>query len=121
MPRRVKHNRSFLTPLAENFIQRISSKDSRLRRRIVRYGFWILGGMFFYSLMSGTYGLPRIARLEIQRRTLEQSNRQIRAQVADLARTKKRLLYDRDYIEYIARIRYFMVAPGETVYRYRVR
>ena len=121
MPRRKKQSRSFLTPLAENFIKRISTADSRLRRRVVRYGFWTLAGLFLYSLMSGTYGLPRIARLELERRSLEQSNRHIRAEVADFARTKKRLLYDPNYIEYIARTRYFMVAPGETVYRYRVR
>ena len=121
MPRRVKQNRSFLTPLAENFIQRISSQDSRLRRKLVRYGFWILGIMFLYSLMAGDYGLPRIARLELERQSLTDANRQVRADVIDLARTRSRLLYDRAYIEKIARTRYFMVGPGETVYRYRTR
>lgn len=75
--------------------------------------------MFLYSLMSGTYGIPRIIRLELQRKTLIKSNQQELVNLIDASRIKKMLMYDKGYIEYIARTRYHMVYPGETIYRYR--
>jgi len=74
-----------------------------------------------YSFMSGTYGLPRIVRLEMERSRLQVSNRVLTAELIDAVRIRDMLRYDADYIEGIARSRYYMVYPGETVYRYRGR
>ena len=75
--------------------------------------------MFFYSIMVGTYSLPRITRLELQRRELIEANRQLTIELIDAARIKKKLLNDHSYIEYIARTKYRMARPNETIYRYR--
>lgn len=119
MPRRVKQSRSFLAPLAENFVRRLASTDKRLRRKVVRYGFWALGLMFVYSLMVGDYSLPRIGRLMVERRALVAANKQLTIDLIDAARTKRMLESDPAYIEYIARTRYHMALPNETIYRYR--
>lgn len=100
-------------------MRRLSSADKRLRRKVVKYGFWIIGLLFFYSLMSGTYGLPRIARLELERRALVKANKSLTMDLIDAARIKKMLESDPGYIEYIARTRYRMVYPNETIYRFR--
>ena len=119
MPRRVKQSQSRLAPLAENFLKRLSSTDARLRRKIVKYGFWAIGLMSAYSLMSGTYGIPRIVRLELEKHNLIETNHRELVNLIDADRVRKMLLYDRSYIEQIARTRYHMVYPGETIDRYR--
>jgi cell division protein FtsB len=119
MPRRVKQSRSFITPLAGNFIQRLASADKRLRQKVIRYGFWTLGLLFCYSLMIGTYSLPRIARLELERRTLIEANKQLTIELIDAARIREMIKSDPSYIEQIARTYYRMVRPNETIYRYR--
>ncbi len=119
MPRRVKQSRSFLTPLAEDFVRRLVNTDARLRRKVIRYGSWALGLLFCYSLMVGTYSLPRIARLELERRALIEANRKLTVDLIDAARIEEMLENDPTYIEQIARTRYRMVRPNETIYRYR--
>jgi len=119
MPRRLRQNRSFWAPLAENFVQRLSGTDQRLRRRIVRYGLWGVSLLFLYSLMGGSYSIPRIIRLEFEHRSLMEANRQYTAELVDAARIRDLLRNDKTYIEYIARTRYRMVQPDETIYRYR--
>ncbi|MCH7947171.1 MAG: septum formation initiator family protein [candidate division Zixibacteria bacterium] len=121
MPRKVKKNRSFLGPIAGNFIKRVSGADARLRRKVSRFGLWAIGLLFAWSLLSGTYGLPRIIRLELEKGALIESNLQKSAALVDGARIKKMLLSDPEYIEMIARTRCFMVYPGETIYRYQGR
>lgn len=86
---------------------------------MVKYGCWLLVLMVGYSFMSGTYGLPRIVRLELERSRLLASNRVLTAELIDAARIRNMLRHDPDYIERIARTRYYMVYPGETVYRNR--
>ena len=119
MPRRVKQSHSFIAPLAENFVRRLSSADKRLRRKITKYCFWTLGLLFVYSLMSGTYGIPRIVRFELERRSLVEANRKLTIDLIDAARIRKMLQSDPGYIEYIARTRCRMAYPNETIYRYR--
>ena len=121
MPRKVKKTRSFLGPIAGNFIKRVSGADARLRRKVSRLGLWAIGLVFAWSLFSGTYGLPRIIRLELEKGALIESNLQKSAALVDGARIKKKLLSDPEYIEMIARTRCFMVYPGETIYRYQGR
>jgi cell division protein FtsB len=119
MPRRVKQSRSILGPLAENFLRRLASTDRRLRRKVVKYGSWVLGLLFCYSLMAGTYSLPRIARLELERRALITTNKKLTVKLVDAARIRRLLESDPGYIEYIARTKYRMARPGETIFRYR--
>jgi cell division protein FtsB len=121
MARRRKSSRSLFSPLADNFIKRLSSTDVRFRQKVVRYCFWGLSLLFLYSLMSGTYGIPRIVRLELERKALRESNRRQEAALIDAVRVKKMLLSDPYYIEYIARTRYHMVYPNEIMYVYRYR
>ncbi|MFH1374856.1 MAG: septum formation initiator family protein [bacterium] len=119
MPRRVRQSRSLLTPLAENLVRRFASTDTRLRRQVVRYAFWMLGLLFGCSLMIGSYSLPRIVRLELEKRSLVTANRQLTIELVDSHRIKRMLQYDPVYLEYVARTRYRMARPGETIYRYR--
>ena len=108
-------------PIAGNFIKRVSGADARLRRKVSRFGLWAIGLLFAWSLLSGTYGLPRIIRLELEKGALTELNLQKSAALVDGARIKKMLLSDPEYIEMIARTRGFMVYPGETIYRYQGR
>ena len=103
----------------DNFVKRLSGTDLRLRRKLIKYGFWAIGLLFVYSLVSGTYGIPRIIRLEMQRKALIQSNRAELVDLIDSERIRDMLLNDKDYIEFIARTRYHMVYSNETIYRYR--
>lgn len=119
MPRRVRQSRTFLGPLAENFIKRLSSSDARLRRRIVRYGSWIITIIFLLSLVNSTYGIPRIVRLELRKHNLIEGNRDLTIELIDAERIRQMLRSDPLYIEKIARTRYRMVYPGETIYRFR--
>ncbi len=121
MPRRVKQSRSRLAPLAESFVRSLSNADARLRRKIVRYGFLAIGLLFFYSLMVGTYGLPRIVRLEMEKSALIEANRRAIVELIDNDRLREMLTGDRLYLEYLARTRYHMVKPNETIYYYRGR
>lgn len=100
-------------------MKRLSDANSRLRRRLIRYGFGAIGIMFLYSLMSGTYGIPRIIRLELEKRAMAEANQRELVDLIDAARMKEMLESDPNYIEYIARTRYHMVYPGEVIYRYR--
>jgi cell division protein FtsB len=119
MPRRIKQSRSFFAPLAENFMHRLSGADKRLRRKVVRSGFWLLGLLFCYSLLAGDYSIPRIVRLELQRSSLVEANRKLTIDLIDTARIVKVLKTDPHYIEYVARTRYHMAYPNETIFRYR--
>jgi len=121
MPRRVKKSKPTFANLADNLVKKVSSADVRTRRKIVRWGTWAIVIATFWSLMSGTYGLPRIVRLELKRRSLIEANRQLTAEYVDAAILRKKLVSDPQYIEYIARTRYYMVYPNETLYRYRIR
>lgn len=119
MPRRVKKSPSLLSPLTDNLVRRLSGTDNRIRRKVIKYGFWTIGLLFVYSLMSGTYGIPRIVRLEMERKAYIEANHQHTVDLVDAARTKEMLRSDPSYIEYIARTRYHMAYPNETIYRYQ--
>lgn len=119
MPRRIKNSRPFWAPLAENFKSRLTSEESRLRRQLTRYGLWLFGVVFIWSLVAGDYSIPRIIRLHMEHSALLEANRLHTAELADAARIRQLLQSDQSYIEYIARTRYRMVRPNEEIYRYR--
>jgi cell division protein FtsB len=85
---------------------------------MIRVSLWVVGLWFAYSLAFGTYSLPRIVRLELKKSHLIEANRRQTIELIDAVRTRRLLREDPDYIEQIARTRYFMVKPDETVYRY---
>lgn len=119
MSRRVRKSPSLFAPLADNFVKRLSGTSQRFRRKLIKYGFWAIGLLFLYSLMSGTYGIPRIIRLEMERKALIEANRRELVDLIDAERVRKMLQSDKTYIEYLARTRYRMAYPDETIYRYR--
>ncbi len=99
--------------------RKLSTADARLRRKIVRYAFWGVGLVFLYSMMVGTYSIPRIIRLELQKKSLVETNRTLLVNLIDSDRISKMLESDPIYLEHIARTRFHMVRPNETIYLYR--
>ena len=118
MPRRKKQKPSLLAP-AESLIRRLSNADARFRRKVIRGSIWIISLLFLYSLLSGSYGIPRIVRLKMEKEALIKKNRELSAELVDSYRIRNLLIDDPAYIEKIARTRYYMVRRGETIYRYR--
>ena len=100
-------------------MRRLSDTDARLRRKIVRYGLWAFALIFLYSVMVGNYSIPRIIRLQFERSALLEANQMKLAEIVDAEMIRDRLLSDPVYIEMIARTRFYMINPGETIYRYR--
>jgi cell division protein FtsB len=121
MPPRVRKTRSKRPSLAESFVKKLSSADARLRRKIVRYAYWSVGLLFSYSLMVGTYSIPRIIRLEMEKTELTESNQQLLVNLIDNDRIRKMLESDPTYLEQIARTRFHLTRPDETIYLYRNR
>jgi len=75
--------------------------------------------IFCYSLLSGAYSLPQVVKLSMERDGLIQSNREQFAALVDAERIKGMLTNNPLYIKFIARTKYHMVFPNETVYRHR--
>ena len=119
MPPRGRKTGSKRPSLAESFVKKLSSADARLRRKVVRYAFWSMGALFFYSLMVGTYSIPRIIRLEMEKSELTRSNQQLLVDLIDNDRVRKMLESDPIYLERIARSRFHMTRPNETIYLHR--
>ena len=55
----------------------------------------------------------------MERKALIEANRRHTVDLVDASRMKNMLQSDRSYIEYIARTRYHMAYPNETIYRYQ--
>jgi cell division protein FtsB len=120
MPRRKKQKTSLLEP-AGDLIRKLSDADSRLRRRILRSALIVFGIWFVFSLFFGTYSIPRIIRLHLEKNSLIDSNRELTVEVIDAERIRDLLLHDPTFIESVARTHYYMVRPNEIIYRYRGR
>jgi cell division protein FtsB len=120
MTRRIKQKPSLFAP-AGSLIRRLSNENARLRRRLLIVG--LLGVMAFliYSMASETYGIPRIVKLEMEKQALHDANLRQTADLIDAARERDFLKSDPTFIEYIARTRYHMARPNETIYRFRSR
>ncbi len=118
MSRRVKKKASLFAPLAENLAGRLAKTNTQTRRRLTRWGAWIFAVLFIYSLMIGTFSIPRIVRLEAERRHLLTANRLQAAALIDACRVRDMLRHDELYIEQIARQKFHLVYPDETLYRY---
>ncbi len=121
MPRRVtKSKPSIFTP-AGSFLKRLARENPHARRRLITIGFWLIGLFFAWSFVSGDYGVPRIVRLELEKKGLEEANRRQLTLLIDATHEREMLRSDSLYISYIARTKYHMALPNETLYRLRYR
>ena len=120
MPRRINKTNSLFTP-AGNLLKRLSNTSLRYRRRLLRISLAVLAVAFAWSLLIGTYSLPRIIKLHLQRASLVTANRRLSTELVDAARVIEMLKSDPVFLEQIARSRYYMVRENETIYRYRGR
>ncbi len=117
MERHYYKKRSPLKPLVENVGARLAQADSRFRRLAVKCSVALFGVFVVYSFLAGPYGLFRIMRLEDSKKELTAENRRLLVQIIDADMTRKRLTDDPHYIEYVARTRYLLARPNETVIR----
>lgn len=120
MPRRIRTKPTILTPAGKLF-KRLRESDDRVRRRLVRIVLGLIAVFFIWSCLDGEYGMARIAKLSMERDAIAQANQRKTAELVDAVRIRELLKTDRSYIEYIARTRYHMAAPNETIYRFRGR
>lgn len=88
---------------------------------MLRASLAVLAIAFAWSLLFGTYSIPRIIKLQLQRSSLIQANRRLSTELVDAARVIDMLKTDPVYLEQIARSKYYMVRENETIYRYRGR
>lgn len=121
MPRRVTKARPSLFTPAGSFVKRLAKENPHARRKLVIIGFWVIAIFFGWSFVSGDYGVPRIVRLELEKRGMEEANRRQLAQLVDATHQRDQLRFDSTYIAYVARTKYHMALPNETIYRYRSR
>ena len=120
MPRRIRSKPTILTP-AGNLIKRLRQSDDRVRRRLVRVGLALIALFFVWSCFDSEYGMVRIIRLKLERQAMVRANQREMAELIDAVRVRDLLKSDKSYIEYIARTRYHMAGPNETIYRFRGR
>lgn len=120
MPKRIRTKPTILTP-AGNFFRRLRESDDRMRRRLIKIGLAVITALFVWSCFDGEYGIIRIAKLSMERNTIARANQRELAQLIDATRIRDLLKSDKGYIEFIARTRYHMAAPNETIYRFRGR
>ncbi len=118
MPRRIRSKPTILTP-AGKFLRRLRESDDRLRKRTIKIGLAVIAALFIWSCFDGEYGILRIAKLSMERKALVAVNQRELAQLIDATRIRDLLRSDHSYIEYVARTRYHMAAPNETIYRFR--
>ncbi len=119
MPPRVRKTRTKSPSLAQSFVKKLSSADARFRRKVVRFTYWGVGILFFYSLAVGNYSIPRIIRLEMEKSELIESNRELLVNLIDNDRIRKKLESDPVFLEHIARTRFRLTRPNETIYLFR--
>ena len=121
MPRRVTKARPSLFTPAGSFVKRLAKENPHARRRLIAIGFWLIAIFFGWSFVSGDYGVPRIVRLELEKRGLQEANRRQMTLLIDATHEREMLRTDSLYISYIARTKYHMALPNETLYRLRYR
>lgn len=118
MPRKIRKKKTLLGPLAQNLGHKLSTADARQRRRIMRIGCLVVGLWLVWTTMVGSYSIPRIIRLHLEKQRLIETNRALVIQLVDMQRLRGMLQSNPRYIEQVARIRYRMARPDETIYFY---
>lgn len=111
--------------LSSNIIERLrelfpgTKLDIRLRGRGPHIILALAGLLLIYSFFSGATGFVHIAKLHIEKNRLISENQKLLAELVDAEITKKRLLNDKNFIEYIARTKHYLSRPGEVIYRFK--
>ena len=77
------------------------------------------GLLLIYSFFSGATGFVHIAKLHIEKNRLISENQKLLAELVDAEIIKKRLINDKNFIEYIARTQHYLSRPGEVIYRFK--
>ncbi|PIU44410.1 MAG: hypothetical protein COS95_09180 [Ignavibacteriales bacterium CG07_land_8_20_14_0_80_59_12] len=88
------------------------------RRRVIVL---TLGLLFLGFATFSSHGIIQRIRLEVQRRSIERSIKQAKAEQDSLKEELRRIQNDPKKIEKVARERYGMVREGERVYRVQKR
>ena len=111
------NKKTLLDPLKQNIVKRLSDTNIRVRRKLLLGLIAFIGLFLLYSFFSGSYGFVRIAQLHMKERQLKHDNHQLLVRLVDSEMTRKRLVDDMNYIEYIARTKHYFSRKGEIVYR----
>jgi len=119
MRRNSKKKGTFLDPIKQNVINRLSNTDARMRRNMLKVLIVLVGIFMFYTFFSGDCGFIRIAKLHLEKGDLVEENRELLVQLIDADYTCYRLQHDLEFIEHIARSKHLLSRPGETIYRFR--
>jgi len=75
-------------------------------------------GWVFYTLLAGDHGYLRIRELESQRAHLDDEISQLETEVASVKQRLREATDDPYQLEKIARERYGLARPDETIYRF---
>lgn len=121
MSRRVSPKTASVFAPANDLLRRVSDFDARRKRQIMLAVAGLFSALFLWSFLAGEYSIFSIWRLSNEKQALLQANRELIAQLIDADRKRTLLQSDPFYIEQIARSKYHMVFPGETVYRIKPR
>lgn len=108
---------SILNPLQRkwSYSQRHRSRQQKLWRCLA----WLACAALIYvaySYLGGSVGLIQYGRLQLRRWQLEKDLGALQARQDSLKQTIFLLQNDTTYIEKIARERYYLGRPGETIY-----
>lgn len=106
-----------LNPLQRkwSYSQQNRARQHRLWRSLIWLACAVLAYVV-YSYVGGSAGLIQYGRLQLRRLRLEKEISQLQARQDSLKQVIFRLQNDTTYIEKIARERYYMGRPGETIY-----
>ncbi|NUM73529.1 septum formation initiator family protein [candidate division KSB1 bacterium] len=98
---------------------RFFTKTSTHRTKLWRKASWLICGILLYlayTYFGGSSGLIKFWRLHQTRSTLEREITALQVRQDSLRQVIKLLEHDTTYIEKVARERYQMGKPGETIY-----
>ena len=112
-----KSNATILNPLQRkwSYSQQNRARQQKFWRRLA----WLACAALIYvaySYLGGSVGLIQYGRLQLRRLKLEKDLSQLQARQDSLKQTVFLLQNDTTYIEKIARERYYLGRPGETIY-----
>ncbi|MDZ7265807.1 MAG: septum formation initiator family protein [candidate division KSB1 bacterium] len=98
---------------------RFSTKASGHRLKLWRKAFWLICAVLLYlayTYFGGSSGLIQLWRLKQRHSDLQQDITMLQATQDSLKQVIHRLQHDTTYIEKVARERFQMGRPGETIY-----
>ncbi len=97
-----------------NFLRRLRHDSFQKRRNIIKIALATLIVIVFTQLMVGPFGTLELIRMYQKKELLEERIHRLTTELANLEWEARRL-DSPDYIEKIARERYYMLRPGEII------